>query len=114
MAKALLVSRLAPSNDLAALTTEPAQAILHQLRGCRKVILRRDVVPLKTDAERCGEIGIAMRSTRCYFSVMSADVVRLTVLKRMLNKVREFLNKATKGAEVRYLSVPLWKPWRDF
>ncbi len=36
---------------------------------------------------------------------------RLTVLKSMLNKVRELLDKA---GELRYLSVPLWKPWRDF
>lgn len=45
---------------------------------------------------------------------MSADIVRPTMLKRMLDKVRKFLDKATKGGEVRYLSVPLWKPWRDF
>ena len=45
---------------------------------------------------------------------MIADVLRfLTVLKRVLNKVRELLNKAS-DSDVRYLSVPLWKPWRDF
>jgi hypothetical protein len=31
-------------------------------------------------------------------------------LKRMLGKVREWLNKAS---DVRYSSVPVWKPWRD-
>jgi len=40
---------------------------------------------------------------------------RVTVLKRllsrMLEKVREFLDG---DAQARYLSVPLWKPWRDF
>jgi hypothetical protein len=33
------------------------------------------------------------------------------MLKRILSKVRVFFNKAS---DVRYLSVPLWKPWRDF
>jgi len=44
------------------------------------------------------------------------------VLKQMLNKARELLNKARKWKSladsrfypVRYLSVPLWKPWRDY
>jgi hypothetical protein len=43
--------------------------------------------------------------------VMTADVLRLAVLKHMLNKVRELLSKAR---DVRYVSVPLWRPWRDF
>jgi hypothetical protein len=33
------------------------------------------------------------------------------MLQHIRNKVREFLNKAS---DVRYISVPLWKPWRDF
>jgi hypothetical protein len=33
------------------------------------------------------------------------------MLKHMLNKVRELLGKAI---EVRYVSVAVWKPWRDF
>jgi hypothetical protein len=36
---------------------------------------------------------------------------RLTMLRHILNEFREFLDKAT---DVHYLSVPLWKPWRDF
>jgi hypothetical protein len=40
-----------------------------------------------------------------------ADVLRLTGLKRLLNKVREVLRKAI---DVGYVSVPIWKPWRDF
>ena len=45
------------------------------------------------------------------------------VLKHILRKIIEFLSKARKEKlfdedsqfyNVRYLSVPLWKPWRDF
>jgi hypothetical protein len=44
------------------------------------------------------------------------------MLKHMLNKIREILCKARKRNQpadspfyqVRYLSVPLWKPWRDY
>jgi hypothetical protein len=50
------------------------------------------------------------------------SITSLTVLKHMLNKAKELLNRARKwkpladGAfyHVRCLSVPLWKPWRDF
>jgi hypothetical protein len=42
---------------------------------------------------------------------IAADVLRLTVLKHMLNRVRELLSDAR---DVRYVSVPLWRPWRDF
>jgi hypothetical protein len=42
---------------------------------------------------------------------MTADVLRLIVLKRLGNKIRELLSKAM---EVRYVSVAVWKPWRDF
>jgi hypothetical protein len=53
---------------------------------------------------------------------MAADILRLTVLKHMLNKVREWIGKAGKWMppedspcyRVRYLSIPLWKPWRDY
>ncbi len=38
-------------------------------------------------------------------------ILRLTVLKRILNKVRELLSQAP---DVRYVSVPIWRPWRDF
>jgi hypothetical protein len=49
-------------------------------------------------------------------------MARLTVLKQMLHKVRELLNKARTWMppedspfyRVRYTSVPSWKPWRDF
>jgi hypothetical protein len=44
------------------------------------------------------------------------------MLKHILNKVRECLGKARKWMppedspfyHVRYTSVPLWRPWRDF
>jgi hypothetical protein len=32
------------------------------------------------------------------------------VLKQVLNKVRELLSQVV---EVRYVSVPIWRPWRD-
>jgi hypothetical protein len=45
-------------------------------------------------------------------SLMTADVLRLTVLKQMLNKIRELLSRVIE--DVRYVSVPIWRPWRDF
>jgi len=50
------------------------------------------------------------------------SIASLTMLKRMLNKARELLNRARKWKpvadspfyHVRYTSVPVWKPWRDF
>jgi hypothetical protein len=44
------------------------------------------------------------------------------MLKHILNKVREWLHNARKWMppedspfyRVRYTSVPLWRPWRDF
>jgi len=33
------------------------------------------------------------------------------MLKRILNKVTEVLSKVM---DVRYVSVPVWRPWRDF
>jgi len=33
------------------------------------------------------------------------------VLKRMFNKLIELL---TEARDVRFVSVPLWKPWRDY
>jgi hypothetical protein len=38
------------------------------------------------------------------------------MLKHLLSRVREFLNKARDPlyAGVRYTGVPLWRPWRDF
>jgi hypothetical protein len=44
-------------------------------------------------------------------SVYKRDSLRLTVLKRVLNKLRELLSKAI---DLRYVSVPIWRPWRDF
>jgi hypothetical protein len=32
-------------------------------------------------------------------------------LREMLNKIKELLNRPS---DVRYLSVPIWRPWRDF
>ena len=41
---------------------------------------------------------------------------RIRVLKFMLGKIREFLDRARDPlyASVRYTTVPIWKPWRDF
>lgn len=44
------------------------------------------------------------------------------MLKRILNKVREWLKKDrawqpiadSPSYRVRFTSVPVWKPWRDF
>ena len=36
------------------------------------------------------------------------------MLKHMLNKVKELLNKVIEARDVRYRSVPVWKPWRDY
>lgn len=40
------------------------------------------------------------------------------MLKNILRKVRELLDKAREffdeSGDVLYLSVPVWKPWRDF
>jgi hypothetical protein len=44
---------------------------------------------------------------------MSSPVL-LTVLKHMLNKARERMLPDGPFYQVRYLSVPLWKPWRDY
>jgi hypothetical protein len=42
---------------------------------------------------------------------MIADVPRFIMMKQFLDKIGEWLGKAM---EVRYVSVPVWKPWRDF
>jgi hypothetical protein len=34
-----------------------------------------------------------------------------SLLKLLLRKIRELLSGAI---EVRYVSVPVWRPWRDF
>jgi hypothetical protein len=49
---------------------------------------------------------------------MSAGFLKLAMLKRLLNKIRELLSAATDdrymASDVRYTSVPVWRPWRDF
>jgi hypothetical protein len=49
---------------------------------------------------------------------MSADLGRLAMLKRLLHKIRELLREAgelfSEARDVRYVSVPVWRPWRDF
>ncbi len=42
---------------------------------------------------------------------MIAGLLRLTGLKHVLNKVRGLLSDAR---DVRYVAVPVWRPWRDF
>ena len=42
---------------------------------------------------------------------MTAGVPRLAALKKTFRKVREVLSKTI---DVRYVSVPVWRPWRDF
>ena len=48
---------------------------------------------------------------------VAGDVPKFAILKRILNKLKEFVGKITALDEptaVRYLAVPLWKPWRDY
>jgi len=42
---------------------------------------------------------------------MKVGILLLALLKRLLTKSRELLNRPT---DVHYTSVPLWRPWRDF
>ena len=42
---------------------------------------------------------------------MNSGFLRLTTMRQLLKKITEFLIKAR---DVSYVSVPLWKPWRDF
>jgi hypothetical protein len=42
---------------------------------------------------------------------MLTDILSLTSMKHILNKVRELLREAR---DVRYVSVPIWRPWRNF
>jgi len=37
--------------------------------------------------------------------------MRFAMLQNILRKIKEFLIKAR---DVSYVSVPVWKPWRDF
>ena len=48
--------------------------------------------------------------------VTTADLPRLAVLKRILNRVRALLNEVRLAPymEARYTAVPFWKPWRDY
>lgn len=46
-----------------------------------------------------------------YLLVMSAAFLKLTLLKRILNKIRELVDRPT---DVHYTSTPFWRPWRDF
>jgi len=45
------------------------------------------------------------------FLVMVAGMPKSAALKKMLNKLLDVLKRAK---DVRYTSVPIWKPWRDF
>jgi hypothetical protein len=40
------------------------------------------------------------------------------MLKRIASKVREWIDRARdlfdRARDVRYVSVPVWRPWRDF
>lgn len=51
------------------------------------------------------------RNSGRYLLVMSAAFLKLTLLKRILNKIRELFDRPT---DVHYTSVPFWRPWRDF
>ena len=42
---------------------------------------------------------------------MTADVLKFAALKHMFNKTKDVLSKII---DVRYVSVPVWRPWRDF
>ncbi|HEY2120572.1 MAG TPA: hypothetical protein VGH37_15385 [Candidatus Acidoferrum sp.] len=53
---------------------------------------------------------------------MTRLIANLTILKHFLRKLRTALLKAAKWkppadnpfCAVRYTSVPIWKPWRDY
>ena len=49
--------------------------------------------------------------TKRYSRVVITRVARGTMLKRLLAKFQELLTEATK---LRYVAVPVWRPWRDF
>jgi hypothetical protein len=40
-----------------------------------------------------------------------AAILKLDLLRRVLTRLIELL---TETSEVRYVSVPIWRPWRDF
>jgi len=50
-------------------------------------------------------------SARCYSPLITADVPRLTMWKHLLDRVRQLLEEIM---DVPYVSVPVWRPWRDF
>ncbi len=54
---------------------------------------------------------IDLGNSRWYFLRMRSFSLSITVLQRMLFKLKEFFNRAS---DVHYTSVPVWKPWRDF
>jgi hypothetical protein len=50
---------------------------------------------------------------------MTRLIANLTILKHFRRKLRAVLLKAAKweppaDCAVRYTSVPVWKPWRDY
>jgi hypothetical protein len=57
------------------------------------------------------KIAVDLFSARRYCSLMKAEVSRLSILRRIFTKVRELLDRPT---DVRYTSVPIWRPWRKF
>ena len=44
---------------------------------------------------------------------MTAAAVKLALLK-ILRRVGALLDRAVDMGDVRYISTPLWKPWRDY
>jgi len=50
-------------------------------------------------------------NTRCYAPFVTADIRRLAMLKQLLTKLVELLIQAR---DLRYMAVPIWRPWRDF
>jgi len=52
-----------------------------------------------------------MLQARRYSAFGISEVLRLTMLKSLRDQLKEFIHEAMV---VRYVAVPVWRPWRDF
>jgi len=76
------------------------------------------LTPLKGEWVRNVIVGVLPQAN----GVPNDRVWRFTVVKLLLKKIRELLERARKwnahedgaAGRVEYASVPYWRPWRDF
>jgi hypothetical protein len=54
---------------------------------------------------------LTLGSTQRYSQAMTAEILKLAALKQVLRKLRALRIEAR---DVRYVSAPVWKLWRDF